>query len=574
MREELIALRAEMKKENIDWYVIPTTDPHGSEYVNDHYKCRAFVSGFTGSAGTLLVGEEEAYLWTDGRYFLQAGSQLAGSGITLMKMGEPGVPTLIDFLKEKENYTLGFDGRVVSVEDGLEYDKLEVPIVWEKDLVNKVWADRPPIEPSRIYELPLSVTGRAATDKISDVRKAMKEQNVTHLLLAGLDEIAWLFNLRGDDVAHTPVFFSYCIVEMDRVQIFTYDKVLPEGFVLAEKKNYDEINQAVAEIPEGSTVWFNAEQANYGLLHSLKDGVTIKSAATPIELMKGIKNDTEISSTLHAHVKDGVAVTEFLHWIKTHADEPGLTEIDASNYLEECRYRQEGCFDLSFPTIAGYGPNGAIIHYEPTYETNAKLAPEGFLLVDSGAQYDDGTTDITRTIAMGPLTDKMKEYYTLVLKSHITLATQVFEPGTQGIELDRITRKPLNDAGLDYNHGTGHGVGHLLCVHEWPNNISPRRGEAPIRPGMITSNEPGVYIEGEFGIRLENETLCYARGDGKYAFRTITYAPFDRDAIVPEMLSVDELAWLNAYHKEVRETLTPHLPEETAKWLAEVTKEI
>ena len=577
MREQIIQMQQQMKEAGIDCYIVPTTDPHGSEYISDHYKCREYLSGFTGSAGTLLVEQNAARLWTDGRYFLQAGKQLAGTGITLMKTGEPGVPTLLEYLKslrEAGPFTLGFDGRLISKQEGKDYESLDVPLVSDQDLMDKVWTSRPEVKALRAFALAISVTGRTTGEKLSQVRDLMKDRQADHLLLAALDEIAWLFNLRGRDVAHTPVFFGFALVSRDRVQLFTYDNVLPEGFGLAESFGYDEIIPELSKLPAGCSVWMDGNQANYALFQSLGKEVRVIDEMTPVQKLKAVKNASEIASTRSAHVKDGVAMVEFLYWLKKEMQSgAALTEISAADYLEACRFRQEGCYDLSFDTIAGYGPSGAIIHYAPTEETNAQLKPEGFLLVDSGGQYEGGTTDITRTIALGPLTDKMKEYYTAVLRSHIALATCVFDESQDCRTLDTLARGPVRALGLDYNHGTGHGVGHLLSVHEGPQRISPK-GSGPVLPGMITSNEPGVYIEGEFGIRLENEILCYAREDGRYAFETITFCPFEPDAILPEKMTEAELSWLRDYHRKVYEILAPELSPEVRQWLREETGKI
>ncbi len=571
MRQQLIDLRARMQQAGVDAYIVPTTDFHGSEYVNDYFKCRKFLSGFTGSAGTVVVTQEEAWLWTDGRYFLQAADQLEGSGIGLMKMGQPGVPTIEAYLKEKmtaEN-TIGFDGRVCDYAFGCKLEAI-CKVNYELDLVGDIWTERPAIKPSKIYGLPISVTGETAASKLARVRSYMAEKGADYHLITKMEEIAWLFNVRGDDVANTPVFFSFALIEKDHAYLYIMDETFEEEDV----RPYFQIFEDVKSIPAG-TILLNEDIVSYALVRSLPEKVRIVNGDNPVNLMKALKNDDEIRSTKNAHLKDGAAMVNFIYWLKQTVGKETITEISAADYLEKCRREQEGCYDLSFSTISGYMENGAIVHYDPTPETNKTLRAEGFLLVDSGGQYEDGTTDITRTIALGPLSQKMKEHYTTVLRCHIHLATAEFPAGTTGADLDTLTRKPLQAIGLDYNHGTGHGVGHLLSVHEGPQTISSKSGcDTPFCQSMITSNEPGVYLEGEYGIRLENEILCVEAKGGKLGFENLTFCPFDREAILPELLTAEELAWLNSYHKEVCEKIAPRVSAEVADWLYEVTKEI
>lgn len=582
MRQELTDLRKAMKNRGIDAYIIPTTDFHGSEYVNDYFKFRRYVSGFTGSAGTLLVTEGGAYLWTDGRYFIQAAKELAGSGVELMKMNEPGVPTIEEFLKENmaEGQTLAFDGRVVSDTLGAGYEKIMADkggrIVYDTDLADEVWVERPALKGSSIYALPLSVTGKTFEEKLDGIRQILSEKNADYYLITKLEETAWLFNMRGDDVENTPVFFSFTLVTPDGVNLYVFKDAIKETPVPADVrvKDYFEIYEDVKKIPTGKSLLTNRNDASYALIKSLDSGVRIIDEKSPAETLKAVKNDTEIESTLHAHLEDGAAMVNFMYWLKTKALSEGpQTEITASDYLEGCRKARKGFKDLSFTTISGYGPNAALCHYSAKAGSESEIKPEGFLLVDSGGQYEDGTTDITRTFVMGPITDKMKKYFTLVLKSHIDLAMAEFKPGTDGVALDTLCRKPLKAEGLDFNHGTGHGVGHLLSVHEGPNNISSR-GTTVIEPGMITSDEPGVYIEGEFGIRHENEILCVKKPDGMLAFETITYCPFDRDGIDVSMLTDEELEWLNSYHKTVYDKIGLMVDEEVRSWLKEATAEM
>lgn len=627
--ERIEALRIAMEDAGVDMYLVPSDDDHASEYVNDHFKFREWITGFTGSAGTALFTLDKAYLWTDGRYFLQAADELKGSGIELMKMGEPDVPTIQGKLRElAQNHigssepVLGFSGDTMTAKEGDNLRRsCKVSVRCDKDLADAIWKDRPELTASEIWEFPLTSCGKTRDEKLKDVREKMAERKADVLLISDLMETAWLLNLRGSDIQNTPVFYSYTIVTAKDCFLFTLDNALSDD--LRKKLNesgitcmrYDETQSMLEKLcGNGTTLWADRGKTSFSLISAVapyevqsEDAAETNNSETilideptPVEMMKAIKNETEIQSTLKAHLKDGVAVTKFIYWLKNQvkelcASEDGftsygkLTEISCADKLEEFRREQDGLFDLSFPTISGYNENGAIIHYEPTPETDAVLKPEGFLLVDSGGQYIDGTTDITRTIALGPITDKMKEYYTLVLKGHIALGSAEFKEGTTGIDLDKLARKPLQDHGLDFNHGTGHGVGHVLSVHEGPNRISTRGSDTPILPGMITSNEPGVYIEGEFGIRLESEILCERAAEGGTVaesaatesdaraandmlhFHTLTLAPFDRDAIVPEMLTKKELSWLNSYHESVLNSLMPYLEPEEAKWLRRET---
>ncbi|MGF6375993.1 Xaa-Pro aminopeptidase [Clostridiales Family XIII bacterium PM5-7] len=586
MRKQLVDLRKVMAEHHIDAYLIPTTDFHGSEYVNDYFKCRKFISGFTGSAGTLLVTTNDAFLWTDGRYFLQAASQLAGTGIQLMKMNQPDVPTILDYLNQhlSSGETLGFDGRVINGSFFRQLEKTLLPkginLSVTEDLVDQIWTDRPTITPSTIYPLPLEVTGEDSASKLARLQQQMRASKAHYHLITKMEEIAWLFNLRGDDVENTPVFFSYALVTQDCASLYVMDLSLQNRWLFpnVEIKPYHDIFDDLRDLNPSASIWLDEDLVNAALIDALPASMSIINKPSPILLMKAIKHPMEISSTRNAHIKDGVAMVNFIYWLKHNIGVLPLTEISAADYLESCRRKQRGFNDLSFETISGYGPNGAIIHYFATAESNLPLEPSGFLLVDSGGQYNDGTTDITRTIALGPLTEGMKRHYTAVLRCHIALASTVFPKGTTGLTLDQLTRKPLQHLGLDYQHGTGHGVGHMLSVHEGPNTISPSGGNCTIVPGMITSNEPGVYLEGKYGIRLENELLCVEAGEqhgaGDFAFESITLCPFDAQAILLEDLTAKEKAYLNTYHQQVYAVLSPYLTEEVNTWLMAETQPI
>lgn len=589
MKKEVVELRKKMAENGIDVYYVPSGDFHSSEYVNDYFKAREFMSGLTGESGELIVDDEGAYLWTDGRYFLQAETQLAGSEIQLMRMAEPGVPTvdefLIDLAKKKPGFVLGFDGRVLSAAAGKaiedELTELGASIKSDKDLVGEIWADRPEIVPSKLWDFPLESAGKSTDEKLADVRAEMEKKGADYLLITDLMETAWTLNLRGADVAYTPVFFSFMLIGKDKedVRLFLMDgaldelpgKKLPDRLSYVKVEPYDDIYKAVGELPEDSKLWLNTASANYTLYNSVSGNVDIIDDSTPQETMKIIKNETEIRSTIGAHIRDACAMVKFIKWVKEAVKTQPLTEIKAADYLEACR-REQGAFDLSFETIAGYNENGAIIHYAPTPETDKALAPEGFLLMDSGGQYMDGTTDITRTIALGEITPEMKRIYTLVLKSHIAMATAKLTPDMTGIQLDSIARQPLRNVGMDFKHGLSHGIGHVSCVHEGPNVL--RRVPTPIdiEPGMIMSDEPGMYLDGKFGVRIENEVLFENDENGFIVNEPITFVPYEREAIDPELLTAEEIAWVNAYNQLVRDSILDKLDDELADFVKEETE--
>ena len=585
MRKELVSLRELMSNYGIDVYIVPTNDFHGSEYINDYFKTRCHISGFTGSAGTLIVTHDEARLWTDGRYFLQAGIQLKDSGIELMKDGEPEVPTIAEYLEAtlSEGNVLGFDGRVLSCALGDTYAKIaeskDASVAHGHDLAGEAWLDRPVLSGSDVWAMPESSCGSSFAEKISEVRKTLAAHNANYHLITGLEENAWLYNLRGSDVEHTPVFFAFTLVTPVNVILYAFEDAfrnveLPEGVSI---RSYFMVTHDLAELPPTSTLYADLKNASYALIKAVPADCRIIDKPSPVTLFKALKNEAEIRSTKAAHIGDGAAMANFICWVKDNVGKLEMDEISAADYLAARRAEQEGFLDLSFETICGYMSNGAIIHYGATPETSKKIEPNGLLLVDSGGQYLTGTTDITRTLAVGPLTDKMKRYYTAVLRGHIDLAMARFAEGTTGADLDIITRAPLLEEGINYNHGTGHGVGHVLSVHEGPQNISKKGDVQPFLPGMITSDEPGVYIEGEFGIRIENELLCVKTdsADGKNLhFENITLCPYERDAILPDMLTTEERSYLNAYHKRVYDTISPLVSDHVREWLAAATAEI
>lgn len=610
--ERLSALRALMEKRGIDAYLVPTDDFHSSEYVGDHFKCREFITGFTGSAGTALVLKDSACLWTDGRYFLQADAQLKGSGVTLMKMGEEGVPTIEEFVAENlsEGQTLGFDGRCMTAGKGDRFARLlkskAADISADMDLIGEIWEDRPDFSKKPVWELDTRWTGKSRAEKLADLRKAMAEVKADYHVITSLDDIAWLLNLRGDDVACNPVFLAYLAVTPDNIYLFAQpeefgDEALPEavfgvyGSFLLKKleedrvhlKPYDDLYEFIRTIPSGSHLLFDTTTVNYKVWTSVPKGVHIIDRINPSMLAKSIKTPAEMKHMEEAHLKDGLAVTRFMYWLKKQMEnfdpQNPPTELSISDKLYQFRAEGENFLGLSFDTIAAYGRHGAVVHYEPTEETNIPLEPKSFLLVDSGGQYMEGTTDITRTFACGTLTQEEKEMFTRVLRGNLNLGAAKFHYGMTGTGIDYLARGPLWEAGLDYNHGTGHGVGYLLNVHEGPNSVNytwrpGRRTPCVFEEGMVTSNEPGVYLTDKFGVRCENLTMCRKAEKNEYGqfmeFETLTLVPWDLDAVIPEMLSEREKKILNDYHKTVYEKISPFLSEDEKRWLEHATREI
>lgn len=575
--------------------MIPTEDFHESEYVGDYFKVRKYMSGFTGSAGTLVVTLSEAGLWTDGRYFIQAENQLKGTGIDLYKMGEPKVPTVEEFIKEKtpEHGWLGFDGRVVNALLGIKLkealEKKDAKIDSSSDLVDAIWEDRPAISKEPAYLLDIKWVGKPRKEKLSEIREVMEEKKADSFILTSLDDIAWLLNIRGNDVTYNPVVLSYVIVRKEECLLFIQPGALSEVVQKELEQDaikiypYHSVYQYIRAIPETETVLLSKKRVNYAILSGLKEGITIIDEINPTTTKKAIKNKVELENLRKSHIKDGVAVTKFMYWLKHQVGKEEITEISAADYLEGLRKEQEGFLELSFDTISAYQANAAMMHYSATPEHNAKLKPEGFLLVDSGGQYYEGTTDITRTFVLGPIPDEWKKHYTLVAKSMLNLANVKFLYGCNGLNLDILARGPLWNIGIDYRCGTGHGVGYLLNVHEGPNgfrwkHVPERDDQAVFEEGMVTTDEPGVYIENSHGIRTENELICKKAEKNEYGqfmeFETITYAPIDLDGIDVTYFSETDKMQLNQYHKMVYEKISPYLTKEEADWLKEYTREI
>lgn len=585
--ERLARLRREMAQRGMDGYVVVTDDFHGSEYVGDYFKARAYLSGFTGSAGTLVVLPDRAALWTDGRYFLQAAEQLTGSTIELMRMGQPGVPAIGAFLAQRlpEGGVLGFDGRTVSssfagtLEKALEAKHIR--FAGGEDLVDAVWPDRPALSDRPVWEL--TGCGLSREEKLAKLREKMAAADAAYLLLTSLTEIAWTLDLRGGDVACTPVFLSFLLIGREDAQLCIQPQAVPAD--IAEKltacgvtmRPYGAIYDLLRALPAGTRVMADSATANYRIMESLSHAEVLDQPS-PAVLMKACKTQEETDGFRAAHIKDGAALCRFLYWLKTRIGEEPMTELSAAARLAAFRAEQPDFLDLSFDTIAGYGPHGAIVHYDPTPETDVPLHPEGLLLVDSGAHYRQGTTDVTRTIALGPVTQEEKRMFTLVLKGHLALAAARFPHSATGENLDVLARLPLWEQGLDYNHGTGHGVGFILSVHEGPQSFrwhSTDGRRIPLEEGMVISNEPGYYEAGKFGIRHENLVLVRAGETTDYGqfmyLEPLTMAPFDRDAIDVSLLTEPELALLNDYHKLVYDTVSPLLPAEEQAWLAAAT---
>lgn len=593
--ERLNALRGQMAVRGITVYVVPTSDFHESEYVGEHFKARKFITGFTGSAGTAVITMDHAGLWTDARYFLQAERQLEGSGVTLYKMAEEGVPTVREFVENalSSGGKLAFDGRVVNSALGKAFSEIAskkgAEISMDEDLIDLIWDDRPPLSAEPVWVLPLSASGKTSEEKIADLRRVMREKGASTHLLTSLYDIAWLLNVRGGDVENVPVVLSYLMINDKDCFWFVNEAVLSHevkeyiASIGVTVRPYDDFYAAIASLSAGEKVLLDKGTVNTRALGSIPSGVEVIDAPNPTVLMKSIKNAVEMANTRVAHIKDAVAMTKFMIWLKTNIGKIPMTEISVSDKLEALRRENEGFLDLSFGTISGYAHHGAIVHYGPTPESDIPLKPEGLLLVDSGAHYLEGTTDITRTFALGPVTDEMKKDFTRVLISNLTLANARFLYGCSGMNLDILAREPLWEVNADFKHGTGHGVGHILSVHEGPNGFrwrkTPDRSEgSTLEEGMITTDEPGIYIEGKYGIRTENELLCRKGVKNEYGqfmyFEQLTFVPIDLDAVDVDMLTYIDKKRLNDYHSAVYDTVSPYLTDEEKEILKTFTRAI
>ena len=591
--ERISALRALMEERGYDAYMVPTDDNHQSEYVGEHFKARAFITGFTGSAGTAVITKDTAGLWTDGRYFIQAEQQLSGSGVKLFKIGEPDVPTVEDFIADilPEGGTLGFDGRVVAMGEGQALEaaaaKKNGKIDYSTDLIDKIWEDRPALSEEPAFALGVEYTGESTESKLKRIRKAMEEEGADIHIIAALDDVCWTTNLRGNDIEFFPLLLSYAVITKEEMKLYIDERKLSDEMKADLAKDnislrpYNAIYDDVKELSAESAILVDPSRLNYALYNNLPKEAKVIEKVNPTVLMKAMKNDTEIKNIKNAHVKDGIAVTKFMYWLKKNVGKTEITEIRAAEKLEEFRKEQEGYLWQSFEPICGSGEHAAIVHYAATPETNVPVVTDGLFLTDTGGGYMEGSTDITRTFAFGKLTDRMVEDFTTVLLCNLRLARAVFMHGTCGYNLDILARMPAWERGINYNHGTGHGVGYLMNIHEAPSGFRiaiRERERAVIEPGMVITDEPGIYIEGSHGIRTENELLVRKGQKTEYGqflyFEPITYVPIDLDAVNPDMMTKEDKAQLNAYHAKVYELVSPHLNEEEQEWLKEYTRAI
>lgn len=586
--ERIHALRMWFKP-NIQAFIIPSTDPHLSEYVAPHWKSREWISGFTGSAGTVVITEKKAGLWTDSRYFLQAAEQLQGSGIDLYKEMLPETPSIIKFLSDElqPGESVGIDGKMFSAEQvesmQAELSANNIQIVFCPDPMDELWENRPPMPESPAFVYDIKYAGKSCSEKIAAIRTELKKKSAESVMLSALDEIAWTLNLRGNDVHCNPVVVSYLLITENNAVLFIAPEKVTEGVrnYLEEQQieiqNYSNTEIYLSEL-NSSSILMNPAKTNYSVFSSVNPKCRIIRGEAPVALLKAIRNEQEITGIHAAMQRDGVALVKFLRWLESAVPSGTETELSIDRKLHAFRATQDLYVGESFDTIAGYKEHGAIVHYSATEESNATLHPKGFLLLDSGAQYLDGTTDITRTIALGELTTEEKTDYTLVLKGHMALAMAVFPSGTRGAQLDVLARMPLWSHKMNFLHGTGHGVGHFLSVHEGPQSIRMNENPIVLQPGMVTSNEPGVYKGGSHGIRTENLTLVCSAGEGLFGeylkFETITLCPICKKGIIKELLTADEVDWLNNYHQQVYEKLSPKLNEEEKAWLKEATAAI
>ena len=589
IQERLQNLRAKMQENGVQAYIIPTSDFHETEYVSDYFACRKYMSGFTGSAGTLVVLADQAGLWTDGRYFIQAQAQLQDTGITLMKMGQPETPSIEDYICQNlsKGSKVGFDGRVINYMDYKRYHAIfnshQIDIVANLDLVNEIWQDRPALPATKTFHYALRYAGVLMEDKLAQVRQAMTREGCASFIITKIDEIAWLFNIRAHDIPHFPVALAYATIEKEKATLYIdASRLDDESKALFEQsqisvKPYDSIYEDVCSLQGPVLVDPHFVNSRLALLVQEK----LVEAVDPIVLMKAQKNVTEIENTKWAHIKDGVACTKFMYWLKKNVKSQEITECSAQDQLQQYRKEQENYLEDSFNTICAYKEHAAMMHYSSTPETDVTLKPEGMLLVDSGGQYLEGTTDITRTFVLGEISEEEKHWFTLAMRSHIRLAKAHFLYGCRGLNLDILARGPLWDEDMDYQCGTGHGVGHLSNVHEAPNGfrwrIVPERNDSCVlEEGMIQSDEPGVYKEGEFGIRHENELLVVKGTNNFYGqfmhFEPLTFVPFDLDGIDRSKMTQDEIEWLNAYHAQVYDTLQLYLNDEEKDWLKNATR--
>ena len=593
VHDRIDALRREMESAGVDIYIVPTADHHHSEYVGEYFKVRQFLTGFTGSAGTAVITRDKAGLWTDGRYFIQADRQLSGSGITLYRMGEPGVDTVEEFVEKElpQCGVIGFDGRTVGIAEGRGYEKIAEEkngrLDQGRDLGGIVWTDRPEMPKEKAFRLDVKYAGESTGSKLARIREKMEECGADAHLVSSLDDIAWMLNIRGGDVAYCPLVLSYALVWKDHVDFYAdRDKFSDE---LLEELNedgvrllpYAQVYEDVKRLEKGTSVLLDPERISYALYKNLPEHVSTIEEQNPSILMKSMKNDTEAENIRKAHLKDGIAHTRFMCWLKKNIGKIPMTEMSASAKLEEFRSEQEGYLGASFAPISAFADHGAVIHYSATEETNVELKEGKLFLTDTGGHYWEGSTDITRTVALGEVGETEKEHFTLVARAMLRLANTEFLHGCTGANLDCIAREILWKEKLNFNHGTGHGVGYLTNVHEAPINFRWKEGNFPAQPmekNMVISDEPGIYIEDSHGIRLENLLLVQKDEENEYGqfmrFEILTWVPIDLDALLPERMTEEERSMLNDYHRKVYELIGPHLNEEEREWLKEYTRQI
>lgn len=588
--ERIAKLKELMKERGIDYYIIPSADYHQSEYVGDYFKGREWISGFTGSAGTVVVTQNEVGLWTDGRYFIQAEKQLQGSGITLFKMGEEGVPTFIQYIVNniQSGETLGFDGKVLATNTVLDFEAKfkdkKVNFNFEFDLVGEIWRDRPSLPASQVFVLEEKFTGESVEKKLTRVRNILEEENCDVNIITSLDDIAWIFNIRGNDVKNNPVNLAYAAITVDKAVLYIGEEKLNsevEKYLYkngVEVRDYFEIYEDMERVSNSNIIMMDLNKVNYTIFKKLNPEIKVINRSNPSTIMKACKNKVELENLRNSHVKDGVAVTKFMYWLKNSIGKEEITEMSATQKLESFRKEQELYIEPSFDTIAAYESNAAMMHYKSTPETDRRLEAKNLFLVDSGGQYFDGTTDITRTFVLGECSEELKKHFTLVLKGMINLSKVKFLYGVTGTNLDILARQALWNIGIDYKCGTGHGVGFLLNVHEGPQGIRVQYNPQVLEEGMNVTNEPGVYIAGSHGVRLENELIVQKAEKTEFGqfmkFETMTYAPLDLDGVIKELLSKEEIEYLNNYHQMVYEKVSPYLTLEEKDWLKEYTRAI
>ncbi len=591
--ERISELRTRMASKGIDAYIVPTADFHQSEYVGEHFKARKYISGFSGSYGTVVITRDDGGLWTDGRYFFQAENELAGSGIRLMKMFVGDTPSITEYLTDRvpRGGTVAFDGRVLSMGEGREFEKVlatrQIRIHYSVDLVGDIWEDRPPLSDKPAFFLEEKYSGESTASKLKRVREVMEEHGATAHIIASLDDVCWLLNIRGDDIDFFPLLLSYAIVKKDGVELYVDDSKLDDRIQVELAKNqvtihpYNAIYDDVKGLSGSETVLIDPMKMNYALYKNIP--CRIVEAANPTILMKAMKNEVELANIREAHIKDGVAVTKFMHWIKTRYDKETITELSSAAKLTELRAAQEGYIRDSFEPLCAFADHAAMMHYSPSAETDVPLSSGAFFLNDTGGGYYEGSTDITRTFVLGSVEAQMKRYFTAVVRAMMRLSRARFLYGCYGYNLDVLARGPIWDLDMDYQCGTGHGVGYLANVHEPPTGfrwyVVPSKNEHhKLEEGMVITDEPGIYEDGQFGIRIENEFVVRKGVQNKYGqfmyFETITFAPIDLDGIDPEEMSRDEREWLNHYHEQVYEKIGPRLTEEEREWLKEYTRPI